>query len=333
MPTTKVLVVDDSLTMRALISGALEKIHDVEVVGLADGADEAREMTVELKPDVITLDVEMPGTSGLQYLAEVMEKKPLPVIMFSTRTSDGAEDSIEALRIGAVDCFPKPKVASQTELNDIIEKLGKRIKVAKGSVTSSVQKSENVASPIEWNGRILTIGGDVSSTRSLFNLLSTFPANCPPTVIVQHLDQNLSNGMQKKLEELVQPNVQIVQDGMAIEQGNIYLAPAGESHVVIDTWPEGKLRLLPRDPVAGERPSISLLFASAAKAAAAQAIGILMLSGSEDGQGGVNAMLSAGGYAIFPAESGDGFTLGKNMASQPISNDNLAANIIKMCSK
>ena len=108
---TKVLVVDDSLTMRALLSGALERIPNVVVVGSADGADEARQMVEALRPDVMTLDVEMPGMSGLEYLAELMDKRPMPVIMFSTRTEAGAEASIEALRLGAIDCFPKPKVA------------------------------------------------------------------------------------------------------------------------------------------------------------------------------------------------------------------------------
>ncbi len=147
------------------------------------------------------------------------------------------------------------------------------------------------------------------------------------------MDKVLVEGMARKLGEQVKPKVHMAEDGMTIEQGNIYLAPAGDSHVVIDSWPEGKLRMLARDPVAGERPSISLLFASAAKAAAAQAIGVLLLSGDEDGQGGVNAMLSSGAYAISPAESGDGYTLGKNMATQPIATDDLAANIIKMCAK
>ena len=131
MADTKVLVVDDSLTMRALISGALERIPSVKVVGLADGAAEARDMVRDLRPDVMTLDIEMPGMSGLEYLAEIMGSQPMPVIMFSTRTTAGAEDSVEALRLGAVDCFPKPKVASPKELDAIIAKLGKRIKAAK----------------------------------------------------------------------------------------------------------------------------------------------------------------------------------------------------------
>ena len=133
MADVKVLVVDDSLTMRVLISGALERIKGVQVVGAADGAAEARKMVDQYRPEVMTLDVEMPGMSGLEYLAEIMEERPMPVIMFSTRTAAGAAESVEALRLGAIDCFPKPKVAVQAELDAIIGKLGKRIKSARNA--------------------------------------------------------------------------------------------------------------------------------------------------------------------------------------------------------
>ena len=199
---TKVLVVDDSLTMRALISGALERIPDVQVIGLADGAAEARELTAQLNPDVITLDVEMPGMSGIEYLAELMEKRPLPVIMFSTRTEAGAADSVEALRLGAIDCFPKPRVASPAELDQIIAKLGKRIKSAKG-IDVRAAKAAGAAPaqipPLDWNGRLLSIGADASNTKALFELFSAFPKNCPPTLVVQHLGAGLVESMAKKI--------------------------------------------------------------------------------------------------------------------------------------
>lgn len=333
MPSTKVLVVDDSLTMRALISGALERIPGVEVVGLADGADEARSMVASLKPHVMTLDVEMPGMSGIEYLAEIMDTKPMPVIMFSTRTTDGAGETIEALRLGAIDCLPKPRVAAPAELNAIIAKLGKRIKSARNAPTKTAKKTTSAARPIDWNGRLLVVGGDASSTASLFNLFGEFPANCPPTIVVQHLGSGLVEGMVAKLGSQVAPKVVVAQDGMAIEQGTIYFAPQGDHHLVIDAWPSGKLRLLARDPVAGERPSISLLFAAAAKAAGSNAAGVLLIDGSEDGGGGVKAMLGAGGYAFSPAESGGGHTLSRGMVTQPVAGDGLAAGILKLCSK
>jgi two-component system chemotaxis response regulator CheB len=333
MAGTKVLVVDDSLTMRALISGALERIPGVEVVGMADGAAEARALVASTWPDVMTLDVEMPGMSGLEYLAEIMDTKPMPVIMFSTRTQDGAAESIEALRLGAIDCFPKPRVAAPAELDAIIAKLAKRLKAAKkADIKPKAPAKTAKAPPIDWNGRLLLVGGDASSTKSIFDLFSTFPANCPPTVVVQHLGPGLVESMAAKLAEQVAPKVVVAADGMKPEQGTIYLAPHGDAHLVIDSWPNGTLRLLPRDPVAGERPSISLLFASAAKAAASNAVGVLLLDSNEDGAGGLKALNAAGGYAFSPSDEG-GYTLARGMVSQPVASDALVTSVLKMCSK
>ncbi|WP_277981633.1 chemotaxis protein CheB [Sphingomonas phyllosphaerae] len=333
MAGTKVLVVDDSLTMRALISGALERIPGVEVVGMADGAAEARALVASTWPDVMTLDVEMPGMSGLEYLAEIMDTKPMPVIMFSTRTQDGAAESIEALRLGAIDCFPKPRVAAPAELDAIIAKLAKRLKAAKKADIKPKAPPKTAKAPaIDWNGRLLLVGGDASSTKSIFDLFSTFPANCPPTVVVQHLGPGLVESMAAKLAEQVAPKVVVAADGMKPEQGTIYLAPHGDAHLVIDSWPNGTLRLLPRDPVAGERPSISLLFASAAKAAASNAVGVLLLDSNEDGAGGLKALNAAGGYAFSPSDEG-GYTLARGMVSQPVASDALVTSVLKMCSK
>ena len=335
MAATKVLVVDDSFAMRTLISGVLESIPNVEVVGQADGADEAREMVAKLRPHVMTLDVEMPGMSGLQYLAEIMEKRPMPVIMFSTRTTAGAADSIEALRLGAVDCFPKPRAAA-SEFEAMIVKLGKRIKATKGVELRTRRPANDAAPrgcpPIDWNGRLLVVGGDASSTAIMFEMFGAFPANCPPTLVVQHLGPNLLDSMVAKLNQTIAPRVVVAQDGMAVEQGTIYFAPAGDKHLVVSSWPAATLRLLAADPVAGERPSISLLFASAAKAAAANAMGLLLMDRNEDGGGGMKALLGGGAYALAAADKG-GFELRKGMAAQPVTRDELAGNVLKLCSK
>ena len=331
----KVLVVDDSLTMRALLSGALERIPGVTVVGSADGADQARAMREQLLPDVMTLDVEMPGMSGLEYLAEMMEKRPMPVIMFSTRTEAGAEASIEALRLGAIDCFPKPKVAVAAEFDKILTKLGKRIKAAKGAPVKGATAVKAVtAPPLDWNGRMLAIGGEAAATQSLFELFGTFPANCPPTVVVQHLGVGLAGTMIEKLAAEIAPKIVLVEDGMRLEQGTIYLAPPGDAHVVVDGWPNGTLRLLPRDPVAGERPSISILFASLAKAAGADSVGLLLGADGEDGDAGIRALQSAGGYCIAPAEQrADGYVLSRRIASQPVPADQLSRGLLKLFTK
>jgi two-component system chemotaxis response regulator CheB len=335
MAAIKVLVVDDSLTMRALISGALERVPNVEVVGAADGAAEARDMVAQYRPDVMTLDIEMPGMNGIDYLAEIMSTKPMPVIMFSTRTTEGAADTLEALRLGAVDCFPKPRVAAPAELDKIIAKLAKRIKAAVKTElrpAKPVAANPALATPIDWNGRLLVVGGDASSTAALFDVLGALPANSPPTIVVQHLGEGLVAGMAEKLGGQIAPKVVVAADGVAIQQGHVYLAPQGDRHLVVDAWPQGRLRLIAREPIGGERPSISLLFAAAAKAAGSNAVGLLLMDGSEDGGNGLKALLGAGSYAFSPADGG-GFTLARNMTAQPVAREALASSILKMCSK
>ncbi|KQO51289.1 MULTISPECIES: chemotaxis protein CheB [Sphingomonas] len=334
MADVKVLVVDDSLTMRVLISGALERIKGVQVVGAADGAAEARKMVDQYRPEVMTLDVEMPGMSGLEYLAEIMEERPMPVIMFSTRTAAGAAESVEALRLGAIDCFPKPKVAVQAELDAIIGKLGKRIKSARNADLKRGKAAKSRKGPvadINWNGRLLAIGADAANTQALFDLFQNFPANCPPTLVVQQMSPGLLTPMIEQLREQIAPKVVEATDGMKVEQGTIYFAPQGDTHMVVDTWPNGTLRLLAREPVAGERPSISLLFASVAKAAGGNGLGVLLALDDEDGSAGLRAMLAGGAYAI--GRNGTDFTLNKGAVSQPVAGDAIFANIVKLCSK
>jgi two-component system chemotaxis response regulator CheB len=331
MAATKVLVVDDSLTMRALISGALERIPDVKVVGLADGADEARRMVAEHNPDVITLDVEMPGMSGIEYLAELMDTRPMPVIMFSTRTEAGAAESVEALRLGAIDCFPKPKVATPAELDKIIVKLGKRIKAAKGVEVKKPAATASGAAPIDWNGRPLAIGADASNTKMLFELFAAFPANCPPTLVVQHLGPGLVASMVAKLSEQVACKVVVASDGMTVEQGTVYFAPQGDAHMVMDAWPNGKLRMLARDPVAGERPSISVLLASVAKVAGAEAVGALIAPESTDGGVGMNALGTAGAFGVAAADGA--YRLSRRQAAQTVAAADLPRALLKLCSR
>lgn len=337
MKKTRVLVVDDSLTMRALISRVLETLPGIEVVGAADGAAEARGEVARLKPDVMTLDVEMPGMSGIEYLAELMDQAPMPVIMFSTKTEAGASSSIEALRLGAVDCFPKPKAASQGEFDAILAKLGTRIRSAKLTITKPAKLTGLSKEPFDWNGRMLAIGTDTSGTRKLFDLLQAFPSNCPPTLIVQHLSPDLSDSMISQLDAHVAPDVVRAEDCATLLPGKIYVTRPGPSHLGVDQWPGGRMRNVTRDPIAGERPSISLLFLSVAKAAAADAVGLMLTEAGEDGIAGMAAISKVGGHVIAPASllgatSNDAeYTLRKGDASQPLSWADLATSLLNLC--
>ncbi|WP_242096053.1 chemotaxis protein CheB [Sphingomonas sp. CROZ-RG-20F-R02-07] len=338
MAKARVLVVDDSMTMRMMVAGILEKDKDIQVVGMADGAEEARAMVRDLKPNVMTLDVEMPGMNGIDYLAEIMETAPMPVIMFSTLTAKGAESSIEALRLGALDCYPKPTRATPDEMQAAFGKLSKTIKEApkrfaelNDGPSASAAKRASATGAFAWNGTIVTVGADVASTKPLFDLLGRWPADGPPVMVVQHMRPELADGMIAKLSDSVAPRVVEASDGLKVEQGMIVFCRPGTHHVYIDAWPGGTIRLLDKPPFAGQRPSISLMMATLAKSAAAKTIGVL-LAGGEDGQQGAAALRAARACAIAPAEDGSGkLELGRGMAVQPIKSSDIAETVLGMC--
>ncbi|QWC55980.1 response regulator [Erythrobacter sp. 3-20A1M] len=336
MSDTKVLVVDDSRMMRTMISLALEELPNISVVGEADSADDAREQAASLRPDVITLDVEMPGMSGIEYLEEIMSTRPMPVIMFSTRTSKGAADTVEALRLGAVGCFPKP-VGSRDVMQETIAEVGECIKRALSVRLSKLSKQDDgpapARPPLEWNGRPLAVGADSTSISELFSLFSGFGDDCPPTaVVLQNVDQDVLEGVVAKLDGQLGAKVVIAEDGMAMESGTIYFAPRTEHHLVVGGWPEGRLQLLARDPVAGQRPAISLLFASTAKAAGDGAVGLVVTSLGEDAARGAGVLSDARSHVIAVDENGE-YNLSRGHASQPVARESLASELLKLISK
>jgi two-component system chemotaxis response regulator CheB len=300
MTNARVLIVDDSLTMRALFSGVLERARGIEVVGMAANADEAREMMIALKPDVITLDVEMPGMSGLEFLEEVMRDRPTPVVMLSSLTQKGAETSFRALELGAVDCFPKPTSATQEEFNALAPKLAALVTAAS---TGGVKKHKTVSRPVphtafEWNGNIVAMSASVGGVDALLNLLPTFPANCPPTIIVLQIEPGFVDPLMKRLSASCAARVVLAEDGQALTQGTIHLVTDPSAHAVVDRWPNPALRLLKSDPINGSRPSASLLYATMAKTAGPCAVGIILTGMGTDGAAGLKALRATGAFTI-----------------------------------
>jgi two-component system, chemotaxis family, protein-glutamate methylesterase/glutaminase len=296
---TRVLIVDDSVTMRALFTAALEKSGDIIVLDSAANADEARDLIQELKPDIITLDIEMPGMNGIDFLAELMETNPMPVIMLSTLTQKGAEISIKALELGAIDCFPKPKQASQDEFDKISDKLCKLVvAAAKAKPRSGLDKPAAPPPPstssFRWNGSIVALAASTGGIEAYAELLTGMPENCPPTLVLQQMEEGLASGFAKKLKGMIKPDVKLAEDNMKLEQGCVYVAADPNTHVVIDRWPGGNIRLLPRDPVKGFRPSSDLLFAALAKTAGSRAIAAILTGIGDDGAMGMAALKAAG---------------------------------------
>jgi two-component system, chemotaxis family, protein-glutamate methylesterase/glutaminase len=295
----RVLVVDDSLTMRALFSSVLERSRDIVVVGMASSADEARQLIPELKPNVLTLDVEMPGMNGLEFLAELMETRPIPVVMLSTLTQKGATTSLKAYELGAVECFPKPMKATPDEFDKIAGKLGKLVVAASQSNVSAPRQTtaqSTQTAAFEWDGRPVGISVSTGGVDALMMMLTAWPVNCPPTIVVLPIDPELVKALAAKLDSSIAPSVRIATDGEAAEQGTIYFACDPLHHVVIDTWPDGRLRMIDRDPVKGARPSANMLFGSMAKAGGG--IGVIMSGMGDDGAAGIKLLRDAGGRTL-----------------------------------
>ncbi|MBX9795691.1 chemotaxis protein CheB [Sphingomonas sp.] len=301
MPAIKVLVVDDSLTMRALFTSALERSKDIVVVGAAGDAAEARQLIEELKPNVVTLDVEMPGMNGLDFLAEIMDKKPMPVIMLSTLTHKGGDVSLRALEIGAVDCFPKPARATPDEFEKISGKLCKLVITASKTNVAAKKVESKPASAIRdyrYDGAVIGIAGGMGGPDAALEMLARYPANCPPTILMLPMDEGLVVPFGAKLARAVAAEVKIAADGVALHEGHIYIASAPTHHVVVDRWPGGMIRMVDREPVNGARPSPDMLFATLAKVAGLRAGGVMLSGGGADGAAGLAAIAAAGGRAI-----------------------------------
>lgn len=303
MAATKVLVVDDSITMRALFTSALERSRDIVVVGAADGADEARALIAELRPDVLTLDVEMPGMNGLDFLAELMETRPIPVVMLSTLTQKGADVSLRAIELGAVDCFPKPQRATPDEFDKISGKLCKTVlTAAKTNLAArklpSGTKHVVASGDFVWKGELCVVAGGMGSIEAAFDMLSAFPANAPPTIVSLAIDEGLGIPFASRLSQQAAAKVKLAADGDQLEQGVIYIAVDPRFHAVVDRWPHGRIRLVDRDAVNGVRPCADLLIGSAAKTAAASTVAVILSGGGNDGAAGIAAVKAAGGTCL-----------------------------------
>lgn len=299
MPNTRVMVVDDSAAMRALFCDILDNAKGVAVCGTASNADEARDKIDELKPDVLTLDVEMPGKSGMDFLAELMDEKPMPVIMLSSITQAGTGTAKRALELGAVHCFPKPLHSSREEFDATVQKLGDIVlKAASGELAPGGEgQGEEGSKPYEPGDKLLAIACGQAGIEAAKRLLAAYPANCPPTILVFDADADqVERGIVSMAGSLA-CEVESAVDGMALTPGRAYLAFQRSHHVVVEAGEPPRLRLVARDPVAGFRPSADLLLGSIARAGV-PAIGGLLVGAGRDGAKGLQ-IFSGAGYATF----------------------------------
>ncbi|HTB92807.1 MAG TPA: chemotaxis response regulator protein-glutamate methylesterase [Candidatus Sulfotelmatobacter sp.] len=308
----RVLVVDDSALMRKLIPLILERDPDIEVVGTAmDGAFALRKIA-ELQPDIVTLDLEMPRMDGLETLRMIMRSAPLPVIVFSTHSKEGAYATFKALALGAIDFVPKPRNAAAGNLEPVALQLAEKIKVAKRAsgrnsipraILEAPPSSKKHSRPAIPPNRIIAIGISTGGPNALQYLLTQFPADFPATfVVVQHMPEGFTDMFARRLDECCALDVHEAKSGDLLIAGRVLICP-GNRHMMVRRMPRGEMVVLSdTPPINGHRPSADVLFHSVAQEFGLTSVGIIMTGMGEDGAEGIGAIKAAGGMTIAQSE-------------------------------
>ncbi|WP_413062219.1 protein-glutamate methylesterase/protein-glutamine glutaminase [Sphingomonas carotinifaciens] len=299
---TRVLVVDDSATMRGLVRMMLAKDPEITVIGEAGDAQEARAKIKALNPDVVTLDIEMPGMNGLDFLDKIMALRPMPVVIVSTLTEKGASATVRALAAGAFDCFPKPAsiaaVRDDATLARIVRAAG-RSPVRRGPVAApAIAALARGGTP----GGLIAIGASTGGVETLLRVIGGFPADCPPTVIVQHMPALFTASFADRLNRFCPPQVEEARSGTILKPGHVYLAPGGEQHMEVVGATMPRIRLYEGPTVSGHRPSVDVLFRSVARLGR-PAVGVLLTGMGADGAAGLLEMRQAGARTIGQDEA------------------------------
>lgn len=301
---TKVLVVDDSALMRGLLSQMINAAPDIEVVGAAPDAPTAREMIKTLNPDVLTLDVQMPKMDGLEFLDRLMRLRPMPVVMVSSFTEAGSDTTLKALELGAIDFIGKPRSDGGRSMEAYADELVEKIRAAKGArlrrpMTAPVS-TPTIKAPVQSragsgaSGKIIFLGASTGGTEAIKDFLVGVPADCPPILIVQHMPESFTASFARRLDSLCAPRVIESRGNEKVEPGTVYIAP-GHSHMTIKRATTGFItELAATPPVNRHRPSVDVLFDSAATLIGKKAVGVILTGMGKDGAQGLLRMRQAG---------------------------------------
>ena len=307
----RTLIVDDSALIRALLKEVLESDGRIEVCGVATDPYEARDLIKQLDPDVLTLDIEMPKMNGIAFLKNLMRLRPLPVVMISTLTQEGAPATLEALELGAVDFVPKPKNEGADSLaryrDDICEKV---VAASKANVrqfasagNAPVRTPQRIVNTFCRPNYICAIGASTGGTEAIKEVVSKMPENCPPIVATQHIPEAFSGSFARRLDSISAPKVYEAEHNQIIEPGNVYIAP-GHSHLRVKKSNGRYLCKLDQgDLVNRHRPAVEVLFDSVVEATGANCSGILLTGMGADGAVALKRMRDAGVFTVAQDEA------------------------------
>ena len=302
----RVLVVDDSALIRQLLTTILNQDPQIEVVGTAPDAIKARERIKKLHPDVLTLDIEMPKMNGIEFLQKIMKLRPMPVVMVSSLTQQGAEITLKALELGAIDFVAKPQSDLQRGLTEKAQEIVEKVKMAAGATVHPLDMGAGEV-PVEFhresdgssgNKKMIVIGASTGGVEALRVVLTRLPRDMPPIFIVQHMPKLFTGAFARRLDRMSVLNVHEAEDGMIAQEGNVYIAP-GDSHLKVG-WENQQLvcRLEQSAPVGGHIPSVEVLFESALKVSPAKTVGVMLSGMGKDGAEAMLALKKSGAYTI-----------------------------------
>lgn len=309
----KVLIVDDSAVVRQVLSTELSKVKDIEVVGTAVDPYVARDKIVQLKPDVITLDIEMPRMDGLTFLGKLMKYYPMPVVVVSSQTPKGSDNALRALELGAVDVMCKPGSAySVSEISTmLVDRIRAAAMVKYQTNRSAAGRDGHVsqtasAAPsgmFKTTHKILAIGASTGGTEAIKEVLVKLPADTPGTVIVQHMPENFTAAFANRLNDLCQMEVREARNGDLVVPGLALIAP-GNYHMILNRSGAKYLVEIKSGPrVHHQRPAVDVLFHSVAHNAAQNAVGVILTGMGADGAQGLLAMRKAGAQTLAQDEA------------------------------
>jgi len=320
MAKTRVVVVDDSALVRSLLGAIINRQSDMECVGAAADPLIAREMIRTLDPDVITLDVEMPRMDGIDFLAKLMRLRPTPVVMVSTLTERGAEVTLRALELGAIDFVAKPKIGVADGLQLLAQEITDKVRIASKarlrkpapsvphSVAGGAAAVAPPAPPVASLGRLSTekivfVGASTGGTEATKEVLVHLPPDFPAVVITQHMPPGFTKSYAARLDGLCRIRVAEARDGERFLPGHAYIAPGGLHLSVERSGANYIARVQETEPVNRHRPSVEVLFRSAARVVGPNALGIMLTGMGADGALAMKEMRDAGSYNIVQDEA------------------------------